>query len=57
MRESLLRLPYFEAALLVFLAACAIGGLCILISIAVRSLPDLIRDVRAWRAIRKALID
>ncbi|MGZ5090656.1 MAG: hypothetical protein ACXWCY_19570 [Burkholderiales bacterium] len=56
-QELLLTLPFVYAVAVVFLAACAIGGACVMIGVAVRAAPEAMRDLRAWRAIRKALIN
>lgn len=56
-QEFLLALPFLYAVGVVFLAACAVGGACVMIGVAVRAAPEALRDLRAWRAIRKALIN
>jgi hypothetical protein len=56
-QQFLLALPFLYAVGLVFLSACAIGGACVMIGVAVRAAPEMMRDLRAWRAVRKALIN
>ena len=56
MREMLLSLPLSYAMAAVFLTACVLGGLCVLLCVAVTSIPDAIRDVRGSRDVRKAAI-
>jgi hypothetical protein len=56
-QDLLLTLPFVYAVAVVFLAACAVGGACVMIGVAVRAAPEAVQDLRAWRAVRKALIN
>jgi hypothetical protein len=56
-QDLLLTLPLLYAVAVVFLAACAVGGACVMIGVAVRAAPEVVQDLRAWRAVRKALIN
>jgi hypothetical protein len=48
-RDFLLGHPLPYTVLVIFLAACTIGSMCICIAVAVRSIPDTIRYLRASR--------
>lgn len=57
MREVILMLPVGYAMITIFVAGCAIGGACILAYVAIRALPDALRDFRAFRLERSAVLD
>jgi hypothetical protein len=56
-KDVLLMLPLSYAMITIFIAGCAIGGACILAYVAIRALPDALRDFRAFRLERSAVID
>jgi hypothetical protein len=53
----LLTLPLSYAMITIFIGGCAIAGACILAYVAVCSVPDALRDFRAFRLERSAVID
>jgi hypothetical protein len=57
MREVILMLPLGYAMVTIFIAGCAIGGACILAYVAIRALPDALRDFRNFRLERSAVLD
>jgi hypothetical protein len=57
MREVVLMLPLGYAMITIFIAGCAIGGACILAYVAIRALPDALKDFRAFRLERSAVLD
>jgi hypothetical protein len=57
MGEVILMLPLGYAMITIFIAGCAIGGACILAYVAIRALPDALRDFRAFRMERDAVLD
>jgi hypothetical protein len=52
LRESLLSVPFPYALFAVFVAACVIGSICILVRIAFRVVPGVLRGLRGSRSAR-----
>ena len=56
-REVLLNLPLSHVVLSVFLAACALGAAFTLISMAIRALPDTLRELHLSRLQRENALE
>ena len=56
-RDMLFNLSQAEVILTVFFASCVVGSAFTLICVAVRATPDTLRDLRAWRLLRKTTME